>query len=883
MAEPTDHIEETPTADELKAFAKTDFYQSWKKRFDKLANLGATGVIATPNTTFDEWLYYFKQWSELYATDYQNFKDMADDAVKSLNNGYKQNKEDYALMASDIQTGFENTSQTMKGIMGDVANLQNRLTKLESDTKPNATLTNNLAIEANQRVAADNELQKQINSTSSEIKNQLSQIKLTPEYFESLTEFKKAYPNGFNGLAVVKQDNTYHAYIYQNNAFRDLGVYQQAAFPVRTHPVGTIDLNNLQNGYDFFTNIENQTNHPDLILLGVAVVVTVRDNANNADQTIYGNQGGSWHRQCWNGVWQNWHSVTGSSKVNPVTDLNNLKANGTYYFNSLNGISNAPSGETGATTVLALNHQPATNSAGQMQIASNDHGKSYIRINVGTWTSWKQINNETSSINSLLNSFSKLTLEPVETTDEVTKGFWSKQNDYANNSNVPVQGLQPISVKPGEMYQIVTGSYYDARNYIIRDAAGNVLDMYPQEYVDGSSYPALETTNIVIPPNAAELLVNRATASGKAAVSKITKIGGSDVNASTIETIASAVDMDGETISTTDYPTKGFWAKIYNGTTYFAALSTPLTALNPINVKPGEIYRFTNSSYFDARNYLVLDHSGQAIKMFPEYSKTGSSYMIPETITVVIPEGGEKLLINRITADGITVKKLTGPSNSKSWARYTWDVIGDSWTAMHSNSFNTYADYIAQRTGITTNYKAVGGTGYIANNGGSSDNFQTRPYDSNADIYTIFGSFNDAWAVTEFGSANSQTSGSLAAAVQATIDKILRANIGAKIGIIAPGPWGIFNPHTNGSIASTSVDNAAEWAEKYVKTLKEMAEYNSIPFLDLYHTSNLKPWNKDFINAYYHGQNSTDETHPNTKGHEIMSYPIQQFIESILK
>ena len=94
MADPTDHIEDTPTAEELKAFAKTDFYQSWKKRFDKLANLGATGVIATPNTTFDEWLYYFKQWSELYATDYQNFKDMADDAVRSLNNGYKQNKEE---------------------------------------------------------------------------------------------------------------------------------------------------------------------------------------------------------------------------------------------------------------------------------------------------------------------------------------------------------------------------------------------------------------------------------------------------------------------------------------------------------------------------------------------------------------------------------------------------------------------------------------------------------------------------------------------------------------------------------------------------------------------------------------------------------------------
>lgn len=884
MTEPTDHIEETPTADELAAFAKTDFYQDWKKRFDKLANLGATGVIATPNTTFDEWLYYFKQWSELYATDYQNFKDMADDAVRSLNNGYKQNKEDYALMASDIQTGFENTSQTMKDIMSDVANLKNQVNKIESSTKPNSTLSQNLSIETNQRIAADNDLQKQINNTNSAINSQLSQIKLTPEYFESVDALKAAYPNGFNGLAVVMQDSTYHAYIYQNNAFKDLGVYQKAALPVYDHDASAkLDLNNLNTGYDFFTNIENQANAPALIPEGIAVVVTIFDNGDNATQAVYSEQGGIWQRSHWNSAWQSWHSVAGASKLNPVTDLNKLTGNGTYYFDSLAGVANAPSGETESAVIFASNFQGANNAAGQMQLASNGNGRSYIRIKRLNWESWHQISNDASSVNSVLNHLSDFALEAVATADEVAAGYWSRYNGFTNANGTPVQGMQAISVKPGELYQIVTSSYFDARNYLIKDSAGNTIDMYPDIDVDGSPAVNLETRNIVIPPNGTQLLVNKVVAGGTS-VSKITKIGGSDAATKAVDTIASAIDMDGDTVATSSYPTAGFWSRYQNGGSYFtASTGSPITPLNPIDVKPGEIYRFTTSSYYDARAYIILDSAGKSIKMYPDETKDGSYGIAPETLTVVIPQGGAKLAINSITASGITVRKMTGAKNSKSLTGYTWDVIGDSWTALHDN-FSVYSDYIAQRTGITTNYKAVSGTGYIANNSGSSDNFQTRSYDNSADVYTIFGSFNDAYVMGEnFGSASDQSSGSLAAAVQATIDKIIGANTGAKIGIIAPAPWGAINQHNTGSVSGTSITNAAEFAEKYVKTLKEMAEYNSLPFLDLYHASNLKPWNSNFINAYYHGTGPTDDTHPNTKGQEIISYPIQQFIESILR
>lgn len=412
MAEPTDHIEETPTADELKAFAKTDFYQGWKKRFDKLANLGATGVIATPNTTFDEWLYYFKQWSELYATDYQAFKDMADDAVRSLNDGYQQNKEDYQTMASDIQTGFENTSQTMKNIMQDVANLKNQVTNLQDATQPNANLKIGLIKETQDRIAGDNDLQKQINSTQTKITNTLSQIKLTPEYFESIDALKAAYPNGFNGLAVVGVGNVMKSYVWKNGAWAYLGVYNQTAINSKLYNHGeTVDLDNLRNEYSVFSFLNNINPIPSDLENHRTYGAVVYTQTAAGDQTgkdfagtqvlfsLYNEK--FYMRTHWGdpAEWKAWENVTDKFFNNvyygaqaPIS-LDDL-SNGLYIIPDLTNVSPLPSitdTKSGAIvlTMLAPNTGDKSIAAGYQLLYEKKKDRLFIRVRWGYHAAWQ--------------------------------------------------------------------------------------------------------------------------------------------------------------------------------------------------------------------------------------------------------------------------------------------------------------------------------------------------------------------------------------------------------------------------------------------------------------------------------------------------------------
>lgn len=423
MAEQTDHIEDTPTAEELKVFAKTDFYQGWKKRFDKLANLGATGVIATPNTTFDEWLYYFKQWSELYATDYQSFKDMADDAVRSLNDGYKQNKEDYKTMADNIQTGFENTSQTMKDIMGDVANLKNQVNNLESNTQPNADLKIGLIKETQDRIAGDNNLQAQINTTKTEITDTLSNIKLTPEYFETLDALKAAYPNGFNGLAVAGVNGVMHSFVYRNSTWVDFGVYSQTAVNSKVYFANEkVDLDNLRNEYSVLTNLNNVTPIPEDLQYGKAsngaFVFTQTASTTETGVPFFGTQimfsvvypgnktGKIYMRKHWGNpaAWNAWENVSDKyfknilyDEVAPAINLDDL-SNGLYTIPNFTNVSplpsSVPNGNYGIIVTM-LTPNDDNNAVGYQLLYDVVTNAAYKRYRWGAnhrWRKWHIVN-----------------------------------------------------------------------------------------------------------------------------------------------------------------------------------------------------------------------------------------------------------------------------------------------------------------------------------------------------------------------------------------------------------------------------------------------------------------------------------------------------------
>ena len=63
-----------------------------------------------------------------------------------------------------------------------------------------------------------------------------------------------------------------------------------------------------------------------------------------------------------------------------------------------------------------------------------------------------------------------------------------------------------------------------------------------------------------------------------------------------------------------------------------------------------------------------------------------------------------------------------------------------------------------------------------------------------------------------------------------------------------------------------------------MKTCKEIAEMWSIPYLDLFSGSNMRPWDSAFNQSYY---NNSDKTHPNEDGYKFFKNKIISFLQTI--
>ena len=150
---------------DLPAFKQSSFYTTWSSAFQ---SLGLTGVIAIPNTAFDEWLYWFQEWGKAFVKNYNDFKDLVNQTFTELN--------------KDIET-----------INGDLTTLHQK----------------------------DNDIEKEINDKITGI--------ISPNVIESLAALKEKYPNGVTGIWVSVEDG--HKYGWINGDWTDAGVYQSVGIP----------------------------------------------------------------------------------------------------------------------------------------------------------------------------------------------------------------------------------------------------------------------------------------------------------------------------------------------------------------------------------------------------------------------------------------------------------------------------------------------------------------------------------------------------------------------------------------------------------------------------------------------------------------------------
>lgn len=439
-----------------------------------------------------------------------------------------------------------------------------------------------------------------------------------------------------------------------------------------------------------------------------------------------------------------------------------------------------------------------------------------------------------------------------------------------------------ISVSPGEEYYVTTQSYWNGRAVnFLKD--GTFVKALPEHKDTEFKY-----LKITIPSNINGVVFN-GTRTFPPRIFKISSYTQIPDALNSFVPMIKAQNYNFEPVALTKRGAFGYWDK--NWGMFLEKEASPDRAqvtYEPVKVKPFEVYRVSGCSKWDARLWVIVDSKGKVV----DYCSTENSDNLTDTI--VIPSNGSYLEINELMLNTATkLEKAVSVQEKKILSDKKWTAIGDSWTQIHSDENQSYVDYVSQITGVTAKNAGAGGTGYVT---GGPDNwnnqFFKRSIDANANLVTVFGSFNDAYDSNfKFGKQGDTDTNTLWGALKATLDHIYSLNFDAQVGVIAPGPWGAINQHLDATIKMSTLGthsdsevndmSIADFAEKYVQTLQDFSKLNSLPFLDLYHYSGLRPWDSIFINKYYHGTNDTDTTHPNSEAMKKFIAPkVAEFIKS---
>ena len=195
----------------------------------------------------------------------------------------------------------------------------------------------------------------------------------------------------------------------------------------------------------------------------------------------------------------------------------------------------------------------------------------------------------------------------------------------------------------------------------------------------------------------------------------------------------------------------------------------------------------------------------------------------------------------------------------------TWYALGDSITA----SEVAYHKVIADKYGCIVTNGGVSGTGYMKQVGSTPNTFVDRSNLSQVyDIVTVMGSINDMGYTDEpyLGTATDSGTETLGGRINTVIDNIY-ASGNYHLGIISPIP----NNSYNGNPIRTSGTFV-----RFCNLLEEICKLRGVPYLDLWHSSNLQPWDDTFRANYM-----IDNTHPNENGHKIIANRIKAFIKSL--
>lgn len=298
-------------------------------------------------------------------------------------------------------------------------------------------------------------------------------------------------------------------------------------------------------------------------------------------------------------------------------------------------------------------------------------------------------------------------------------------------------------------------------------------------------------------------------------------------------------------------------------------------------VEGGKTYRITGSTAWGNLIYAFYDSADGLLLKGTRADTSGTDTVVTEEEATAPPNASYLLVAYHTTSLATSVCETIIGYISRGgypvrWEGKKWVCVGDSLTAINDRTTKHYFDYVAESTGITVVNMGLSGTGY-ARRREQNEAFYQRisACPTDADVVTIFGSFNDIGAGLPIGSVDDTGTDSLAGCINTTITNLQTIIPLVNLGIVAPTPWDTTQP-------PATVPSAGQLnAYNYVGMIKAICERRSIPFLDLWRESNLRPWDADFRAAAY-SKDGGSGTHPDENGHKLIAPRFKGFLETLL-
>lgn len=140
-----------PTIGELDQFKKSWFYDNWNTRFRKLSaftSLGTKGVVAIPNTTFEEWLYWFQEWAIAWMDDYNEFKNLVYEALLLIEKHLEaidKTLENHEERIEKLEKLVQQIIEALKKIWEKIQDLQKQINEIKSEIEKIKEMIKDLA------------------------------------------------------------------------------------------------------------------------------------------------------------------------------------------------------------------------------------------------------------------------------------------------------------------------------------------------------------------------------------------------------------------------------------------------------------------------------------------------------------------------------------------------------------------------------------------------------------------------------------------------------------------------------------------------------------------------------------------------------------------